>query len=623
MTTSPALPRPEYPRPQWRRDRWHNLNGAWGFAVDDNDTGLGARWHELDAAAMESDDSPFDQQIVVPFAPHTPASGVADTALHRVVWYARTFDADGLAKPGERLLLHIGAADHDTTVWVNGQHVASHRGGYTPISADITGAMIDGDNVLVVRVADDHSDLGQPRGKQYWLEQSEYVFYRGTTGIWQTVWLEPVAVASVLDARVVPVLQDASVDVTMDVTGAAVGSRLRVTISRGDEPLVQDTLLLTDTVVSRRWRLTEHLSARDAKILEFQGVATWHPGKPRLYDLEFEVLDDRGAVQDHVRSYFGMRSVSTHEGQVLLNGRPIFQRLVLDQGFFPESGYTAPSDEAIRADIELAQQLGFNGARKHQKIEDPRYLYWADRLGFLVWEELPSAYRFSSGSVMQLTAMWQEAVVRDRNHPCIVVWVPTNESWGVPSVAFGSDERQRQHLLAMYHLTKALDPTRLVVSNDGWEHALTDLCTIHDYSDPDTVRNRFADREAAVDSRPLHHPIYIDGHSHQGEPIIVSEFGGVAIDEHGTWGFHTVPNGAVLAKRYREFISAVVSSPVVAGFCWTQLTDIEQEANGLLDADRQPKADVEALREATQQPAAREIRTSIPLPEDVTPSEPS
>ena len=619
MTPTPDLPRPEYPRPQWRRDRWRNLNGRWLFAVDDDDAGRAARWHELDRAGLEADDSPFDREVVVPFAPHTEASGVADSTLHPVLWYARCFDAHGLVEAGERLLLHIGAADHDATVWVNGQHVASHRGGYTPISADVTDAVRDGENVVVVRVADDHEDLGQPRGKQYWLRPSEYVFYRGTTGIWQTVWLEPVAAASVAEAHVVPVLHDASVDVTVGVTRPAVGSTLRVTISRDGGTVVRDTLLLTDTDVRRRWRLTEHLSARDAKLLEFQGVATWHPGNPRLYDLTLEVLDDGGMVLDRVQSYFGMRSVSTHDGQVLLNGRPIFQRLVLDQGFFPESGYTAPTDEAIRADIELAQQLGFNGARKHQKIEDPRYLYWADRLGFLVWEEMPSAFRFSSRYLDQTTAQWQEAVVRDRNHPCIVVWVPMNESWGVPSVAFGSDQRQREHLLAMYHLTKALDSTRLVVSNDGWEHAVTDLCTIHDYSDPDTVRARFGDRESAVGSRPLHHPIYVDGHAHRGEPILVSEFGGVAIDEFGTWGFHTVPDGAALLERYREFVSAVVSSPVVAGFCWTQLTDIEQEANGLVDAHRRPKADLDALREATQQPARRETRTSIPLPEDVKP----
>ncbi len=404
MTSIPDLPRPEYPRPQWRRDRWRNLNGRWWFAVDDDDSGRAARWHEVEAGGLGADDGPFSGQVVVPFAPHTEASGVADPTLHRVLWYARCFDAHGLAEPGERLLLHIGAADHDATVWVNGQHVASHRGGYTPISADVTDAVRDGENVVVVRVEDDHEDLGQPRGKQYWLQPSEYVFYRGTTGIWQTVWLEPVAAASVLEAHVVPVLHDASVDVTVRVTRPAVGSTLRVTIARDGGTVVRDTLLLTDADVRRRWRLTEHLSARDAKLLEFQGVATWHPGNPRLYDLTLEVLDDAGRVLDRVSSYFGMRSVSTHDGHVLLNGRPIFQRLVLDQGFFPQSGYTAPSDDAIRADIELAQQLGFNGARKHQKIEDPRYLYWADRLGFLVWEEMPSAFRFSSGYLAQTSS---------------------------------------------------------------------------------------------------------------------------------------------------------------------------------------------------------------------------
>ncbi len=612
------LPRPEYPRPQWRRDRWRNLNGTWRFAVDDGDVGRRDAWYALDADGLEGG-VPFDREIVVPFAPHTQASGLDDPALHTVVWYGRRFEATGLTEGSDRLLLHIGAADHDASVWINGISVGSHRGGYTPLTADVTDAVRPGTNVVVVRVEDDHDDLAQPRGKQYWRTRPEYVFYRGTTGIWQTVWLEAVPAAAVLDALVVPDLPDASVDVTLTLSEAAVGRDVRVTIAREDAVVVRDVVGVQDTQVRRRWRLDETLSARDAKVLEFRGIATWHPAKPRLYDLTLEVLGDDGRVLDLVRTYVGMRSVSTHDGRVLLNGRPVYQRLVLDQGFWPESGYTAPSDEAIRADIELAQQLGFNGARKHQKIEDPRYLYWADRLGFLVWEEMPSAFRFSSGYVAEVSRQWQEAVVRDRNHPCIIVWVPMNESWGVPSVAFGSDERQRHHLLAMYHLTKSLDPTRLVVSNDGWEHALTDVCTIHDYGDPDAVGERLADRATTVASRPLHHPIYLDGFVDDGQPIVVSEFGGVAFDAEDTWGFHTVPGPEALADSYRAFVSAVVSSPDVAGFCWTQLTDVEQEANGLLTADRRPKADVRALREATLQPARREHRTTIPMPDDVRP----
>jgi beta-galactosidase/beta-glucuronidase len=608
-----TLPRPEYPRPQWRRDRWMNLNGRWRFAFDDGDDGRREQWHTLSATDFEIGDGPLDRDIVVPFSYQTAASGIEDASFHPVVWYARTFDA--VARPDERMLLHVGAADYETTIWVNGQHVAGHRGGYTPIEADITPVLGDQLNVVVIRVEDRQGDLAQPRGKQYWRSPSEYIFYQGTTGIWQTVWLEPVASAALVDAVIVPMLDHAAVELTATVTDAAVGKTLRVMIGRDDVTIVCDELTLIDGEIRRRWRLNENLSAQDAKILEFQGVATWHPGNPRLYDLTLEVLDDRGTVVDRVESYFGMRSVTTHDGQVLLNGRPLYQRLVLDQGYFPQSGYTAPSDDALRADIELAKQLGFNGARKHQKIEDPRYLYWADRLGFLVWEEMPSAYRYSSRYVRSLTSEWQEVITRDRNHPSIIVWVPNNESWGVPAVAHDPDGQQEHHLLAMYHLTRALDATRLVVSNDGWEHARTDLCTIHDYSDEAALRERFASPDRAVGSRPLHHRIYIDGHSHGGEPIIVSEFGGIALDAPGAWGFHTVQNGDELVERYRQFVAAVVDSPAPVGFCWTQFSDVEQEANGLVDANRRPKAEVAKLREATLQPARSEPRTRVPLPE--------
>lgn len=617
---SDDVPRPEYPRPQWRRNRWTNLNGRWRFAFDDDDVGRRDRWELTDANVLDVGDGPLDHEIVVPFAYQTAASGIADTSMHRVVWYGRTFDADDAARPGDRLLLHVGAADYETTIWVNGRHVAGHRGGYTPIEADITAAARGRDDVLVIRVEDHYDDLEQPRGKQYWRVPSEYIFYRGTTGIWQTVWLEPVAPAALDDAVVVPLVDEAAVDITATVTAAAVGGALRVTIARDAITLVRDEVALIDGEVRRRWRLNESLSARDAKVLDHQGVATWHPRNPRLYDLTFEVLDASGTVVDRVESYFGMRAIETHEGRVLLNGHPLYQRLVLDQGYFPDSGYTAPTDAALRADIELAKRLGFNGARKHQKIEDPRYLYWADRLGFLVWEEMPSAYRYSSRYVRDITREWEQVIARDRNHPCIIVWVPMNESWGAPAVARDPDARQEHHLLALYHLTKALDATRLVVSNDGWEHAVTDLCTIHDYGDDASLRERFADRIRAVGSRPLHHEIYIDGHAHRGEPIIVSEFGGIALDDAGTWGFHTVEGGGALLDRYWRFVAAVVDSPVTAGFCWTQFADIEQEANGLVDEHRRAKADVDKICEATQQPTWRATRSSSPPREDERPT---
>lgn len=594
-------PRPEYPRPQLRRERWTNLNGSWGFAFDDENVGLAEGWQHVTAEQLARAAWPFEREIVVPFAYQTPASGIGDPTHHPVVWYGRTVATADAFDPGRRLLMHIGASDYRTTIYVNGQHVASHEGGYTPLRADVTAAIRGHDDVIVVRVEDPPDDLGQPRGKQGWRGGSGYIFYADTTGIWQTVWLEPVSEAAVEDVTVVPVLSEGAVELTVSVTPAAVGARLRVRVLRDELVLVDDDVQLAEPQVTRRLSLVEHPGVRDAHLVDHGGVALWHPWNPRLYDLEL-VLEDADRVEhDRVRSYFGMRSIEIRDGVVRLNGRPLFQRLVLDQGYFPDGGYTATSDDALRRDIELAKSLGFIGARKHQKLEDPRWLYWADRLGFLVWEEMPSAFRFSPAAVARTTREWQEAIARDRNHPCIITWVPVNESWGIGGAGAHRGPGDVDYLLALHHLTKALDTTRLVVSNDGWEHAATDLLTLHDYGSAAHLRRRFADAESALNARWARRMPHLPGFVPDSKPLVVSEFGGVAVAADGTWGFDTVPDAAALVERYGELVAAVTASPVVAGFCWTQLTDVEQEGNGLLTFDRRPKGDPAAIRAATLQ----------------------
>jgi len=614
VNASITIPRPEYPRPDLRRERWVNLNGPWAFAFDDDDQGLSQGWQHATPEKLHGD-SAFDRQIVVPFVYHTSASGIHESGLHAVVWYARTFDpADVRYDAGERLLLHFGAVDRYATVWVNGAVVAQHEGGYTPFAADITQTVTTGVNVVVVRVNDPVLELDQPRGKQYWMEHADDIFYQGATGIWQTVWLEPVPRAAIDELLIVPMLDDASVQIMAAVTNAAIGKRLVVRISFADHLIVEDTVLITGQEVRRRWDLTEGADYADASIIDHRGVATWSPENPRLHDVHLEVVDADGVI-DAVDSYFGMRKIEARSGQVMLNNRPLYQRLILDQGLFPEGGYTATSDDELRRDIELAKELGFNGARKHQKAEDPRWLYWADQLGFLVWAEMPSGFRYSNAYVSRVTTQWQEIIARDRNHPCIIAWTPVNESWGVPAVRGTPDERMVSFLKAMYHLTKSVDPTRLVVSNDGWEHAETDLLTIHHYGDEARLRETFSDRETAVRSRPLHRALFVPGCEYEGQPIIVSEFGGIALQDAPnesdesvpTWGFHTVPDGASLLARYRGFIQAATESAVVVGFCWTQLTDIQQEANGLLTADRKPKVDPAAIREVNERVRPRRL----------------
>jgi beta-galactosidase/beta-glucuronidase len=590
------IPRPEYPRPQCRRQDWTNLNGEWSFVFDDSNVGLAKGWQNATPNDLSSGDSPFDRRITVPFCYQSARSGIGETAFHDVVWYARTFEHTG----AELLLLHFGAVDYRATVWVNGVHVISHEGGHTPFSADVTHALTGGENIVVVRAEDPSRDVTIPRGKQYWKVESEGIFYTRTTGIWQTVWLEPVNRSRIDALRLTPDVEAARLDLEATLEGIELGMSLRVSVELEGELVLEDTVRLRSSFVERGLPLLRRGDAPgESRLAAWTGIALWSPEHPNLYDLRLELLDEAGEVLDTVDSYFGMRKIETKDGKVYLNGRPYYQRLILDQGYFPDGILTAPTDDDLRKDVELAKEMGFNGARKHQKVEDPRWLFWADTLGLLVWGEMANAYQYSPHYVRRITAEWQEAVMRDYNHPCIVAWVPMNESWGVPNLVERRD--QAEHLLALYHLTHSLDLTRPVVSNDGWEHALTDLCTIHDYRDAGAIAKSYATPESSVAAEPANRTVYVPGHGYRGEPILITEFGGIAFsgDEAGGWGYSTVANADEFLERYESLIDALLRSGPVHGFCYTQLTDVEQEVNGLLTFDRSPKADLTRIREIT------------------------
>jgi beta-galactosidase/beta-glucuronidase len=597
-----TVPRPEYPRPQLRRQDWTNLNGEWSFAFDDPDAGLANGWQNTEVATLRSNDSPFDRKITVPFCYQSKHSSIGDTAFHDIVWYARTFESPSLGD--ERLLLHFGAVDYRAAVWVNGTQVATHEGGHTPFSADVTHALAGdaGNNILVVRAEDPSRDVTIPRGKQYWKERSEGIFYTRTTGIWQTVWLEPVNRSRIDSIRLTPDVDAASIEVEVSIEGTEPEMSLRATVEFDGDQVLEDIFSVRSSLVERTLPLLRRGDAPDTSHLaDWPGPALWSPEHPNLYDLQLELLDPDDEVLDRVDSYFGMRKIEAKDGKVLLNDRPLYQRLVLDQGYFPQGILTAPTDEDLCRDVELAKEMGFNGARKHQKVEDPRWLFWADTLGFLVWGEMANAYQYSPAYVRRLTAEWQEAVIRDYNHPCIVAWIPMNESWGVPNLA--SDRSQTEHLLALYHLTRSLDPTRSVVSNDGWEHAITDLCTIHDYRDAEALAKSYATPESAVAAEPADRSVYVPGYAYRGEPILITEFGGIAYsgDEEG-WGYSTVAGGDEFLERYEALIAALLRCQPVQGFCYTQLTDVEQEVNGLLAYDRKPKANLDRIRKITTRP---------------------
>jgi beta-galactosidase/beta-glucuronidase len=535
----------DYPRPIFRRSRWISLDGEWEFGAGDPQR--------------------FDRKITVPFCPQAALSGIGDASPGDVVWYRRRFDAPG----AERLLLHFGAVDYKATVWVNGEEAARHEGGHTPFSADITRVAGRRGNVVVVRAEDPLADRTIPRGKQHWTATPESIFYTATTGIWQTVWLEPLPSETINALRIIPDLDHGSVAVTVDAGGE-----------------VDLTVTFDGNELARR---------KGSGVIAFEDVHAWSPETPHLYQLEAVLRDARGAEVDRVESYFGLRQVETRDGRFWLNGAPYIQRLVLDQGYFPGGLMTAPSAAGLRRDIQLAKAMGFNGARKHQKVEDPRWLYWADRLGFLVWSEMPSFHEDSAEARQRLAAEWTEVVRRDRDHPSIVAWVPANESFGLgPDAAPFLDE--------LHRLTKTLDPTRPAVSNDGWEHATTDLCTLHDYGSPTELATRYRTVDSALDPRARPRPAYLPGYSHLGEPIIVSEFGGMALAGSGGFGWSEAKGPGALLETYRELVQALMAPGPVEGFCYTQLTDVEQERNGLLTFNREPKIDPALLRPITQIP---------------------
>jgi beta-galactosidase/beta-glucuronidase len=585
----------DYPRPQMRRLEWTSLNGPWRFAFDDD-----ARY-ELPADVPE-----WPLEIEVPFVPESERSGVANTRFHRACWYHREFevpDVVGIRARGERVLLHFGAVDYHARVWLNDVPVVEHEGGHTPFTADITRHLDDtGLQRLTVRAEDDPHDLEKPRGKQDWRLDPHSIWYPRTTGIWQTVWFEVVPRAYVESFRFTPNLERWEIAMHVFVHGEDSGELyLRIRLRCGDQLLADDTCRVLNREVHRR------IGMSDPGIDDYRNEMLWSPETPTLLDVDLLLLDG-DELLDEVASYTALRSIGTQREKLVLNGRHYNMRLVLDQGYWPDTLMTAPSGEALRRDVELAKAMGFNGVRKHQKIEDPRYLYWADVLGLLVWEEMPSQYRFTPKAVDRLVREWTEVIRRDRSHPCIVVWVPFNESWGVPDLTLVPAARDA--VAALYHLTKTLDPYRLVVGNDGWESSATDIIGIHDYdSDPAHLRARYGPEVQpgeVVDRRWSGGRILaLDGYPHRGQPICLTEFGGVsgatdAAAEAGEWGYVRRSQPEEFAALCCELIEFARTTAMFSGFCYTQFSDTFQETNGLLTADREPKIPLDRLAAAVR-----------------------
>jgi beta-galactosidase/beta-glucuronidase len=575
-----SIPRPEYPRPQFVRKEWINLNGAWEFELDPGKSGL-------QRGLMKTDK--LEQKIIVPFCPESELSGIGIKDFMLAVWYRRAVELPA-AWSDKRVLLHFGAVDYDTTVWINGDKAGSHKGGYTPFTFEITHLLNKDENVITVYAEDDTRSSLQASGKQCPDFYSRGCHYTRTTGIWQTVWMEAVPKSYIADVKMSPDLDGGRLFIETKVDGAGKDMRLKAEASMDGAPAGDAE--------------AKCYGGRACMELKLSEVRAWSPEEPFLYDLKLSLVDGNGTL-DQAESYFGMRSIRIDPPAVLLNDRPLFQRLVLDQGFYPDGIYTAPTDEALMNDIKISMGLGFNGARLHEKVFEPRFLYWADKLGYLVWGEYPNwgVNHSSPATLESYLAEWMEALDRDYNHPSIVGWCPFNET----------PRNQDPELLRLiYRVTKAADHTRPVIDTSGYTHVETDLYDVHDYDqNPKTFAERYQPLAEGGEARrnfPEHDAPY------QGQPYWVSEYGGIwwnpgQADEEG-WGYGGVEgrpkNEGEFLERYKKLTETLLNHPRMCAFCYTQLYDIEQEVNGLYYYDRKPKFDPEKIKVINSQKAAIE-----------------
>lgn len=620
LSAATDVPKPEHPRPQCHRPTWLNLNGTWEFEIDAGDTGR-------ERGLL---DRPLEGSILVPFAPESEASGVEHTDFMEAVWYRREIEipaewADGPA--GEPLfpVLHFGAVDHDATVWVNGVEVARHRGGFTPFHANLRGVARPGDTAtIVVRARDSRWDA-QARGKQATWHDSTHCQYTRTTGIWQTVWLEGVPAHAIRAVRATPSLADHSLDITLPLTHNTKGTRVEVTVGTPEGAPLATASARADLDLAPRVRVA----------IPEEHVRIWATGEPELYSVKARLLDSDGGLIDEVHSYAGLRSTALEGTEFRINGERVFQRLVLDQGYWAETLMTAPSDEAMLTDIQIALAAGFNGARLHQKVFEERMLFFSDLYGYLVWGEFgdwgvsgrgPLGYNQEPTS--SFVAQWIEALERDFSHPSIVGWCPLNETHQVlhDRITVLDDVTH-----AMYNATKLADPSRPVIDASGYSHRVrgADIYDSHSYEqDPEAFAREqapLAEGKPQVNRRELapNEMPFADGHfsvPYEGQPFFVSEYGGIwwneqearaaeftGQDQAESWGYgNRVRSEEELYERFEALTNVLLTNPLMFGYCYTQLTDVFQEKNGVVDFDRGSKLDLARLRAVQTAKAAYE-----------------
>ncbi len=612
------IPRPEYPRPQLvRKDNWINLNGEWDFAFDDANIGLKERWHKKENSKN------FDRKIIVPFCFQSKMSGIEDTSFHEVFWYRKEFKIQKQFEK-KKVLLHFGAVDYSCVIYLNDAYVGSHEGGYIGFSFDITN-FLEENNILVVRVEDPSHDLEIPRGKQFWKSDLELIFYPRVSGIWQTVWLEFVSPELYIEnLKITPNIDKSEVIFEIIINGIGYSKLyLFIDISFKNQTIAQKNINLDfiGKIEQRKDRnvLKERIELFH-KDMFFENpnrfkfkvkvpddkLFLWDIYSPNLYDISLKVQNEEtGEIYDEISSYFGMRKISISDfgnnlERILLNGKPLYQKLFLVQGYWPDSLYTPPSDECIKKDIQYVIDFGFNGLRTHQKVFDPRFLYWCDKMGVLVWGEIGNAYRFSVKSQLRLINEFVAEVERDYNHPSIIVWVPLNEGWGVSGAE--KDPKRGYYTSALYFLIKSIDSTRLIIDDDGWWHTENnDVCSRHSYPPNDSLPATLDD-EIKSHKRSME-KIYLKPYEYKGEPVIYSEIGGFGYDFKekikNKWGYGgLIEDSESFFRKVLDLLKEFdARKEWIQGFCYTELYDQFQEINGLLTFDREPKFPPHKLKE--------------------------
>ena len=569
--------RNEYPRPHFKRDNWLSLNGIWEFEFDDKKDG--------EARGLHNGNVKLEREINVPFTYQYPDSGIGEKKFHETLWYRRSFNVEN---SDGSVILGFNGSDYITTVWVNGHFAVSHQGGFDPFTADITKLVKKGENVIVVRCFDP-LDPTIPRGKQSWINDPFSCWYTPNSGIWQSVWIDLAGEDYIDDFSITP-----------DIDTNSFGGEVKLKNAIAD--LIEFKVYYNERLVKRQSFSPDGKYTRYTVSMMEQNfvdeITYWAPEHPNLFYVDINLYKD-GRLLDTVHTRFGMRKISvSDDGKILLNNKPLYQRLILDQGYWKNSGLTPPSVEAIRRDVEITKEMGFNGARKHQKFEDPYYYYYADEVGLLTWCEMPSAYNFNSDEISYLTAQWQSIVNTARKFSSVITYVPMNESWGMRKVLV--NEEQQNFARSLYFLTKSIDPSRLVSTNDGWENiSESDILAIHDYSTLGKDLKKAYNVETYDGGFELFRKIYANNNEYLGHPVLLTEFGGIMFERDradGNWGYNSAAKSDdEFFDRLGELIDGIYDAGY-QGFCYTQLTDVQQEMNGLLDSEHNPKVDASKVK---------------------------